>query len=619
MEFVVARGLRLSRSLELLNSARMERTSEGELSNTSDLECWSTGSVRVDRDLHLFDGHVFLDGRFSHSLLQPSTLTRFTKVIESPEQTTGLFCAATLSDGRFTLVTDPLSQYPIYCYRGKNSWAVSNSISLLNAALGGAGISSSKSLIPCLTNMTFGNVFDEYTHFEQISSLPFGCRILASESVEFIKTHRQDEALKYDECIDQAFDTITSHINAIYDSVAMPYVVADVTGGADSRCVLSFLLNSRHRDFGIRCITKAPHPDAIAASSIASKYQLEAGQIPIVSTVPAKYTNDLAVRMNAHISGGGREAASPLGAIAFSNFVHFKGSFGEIGGATPGSDHVQAAMDAGGYSVAGVVNAWIARRKMARALQLMTADAIEQARAHAVAAYQDLEDEGFGPDQIQSEMYLRTRSRNHFGLYSRFENATRILPDILGNRWIAEARRRIPRLIHTKNKVIFDLSFRNNPSLTLMPMAGKAWDRAIMSAEVNSSYKSEIITNETVATDIGPLFRTQHIADDTYKQYKPLSEGTYSPEARARFALAANLASYQSMLQMALDHFGQSDEVWRTFDRNAVEVYVKRQAEDFSSNGVDTAAMGIAASGLVHMMSEGMVPVVNTSVAYSPS
>ena len=226
-------------------------------------------------------------------------------------------------------------------------------------------------------------------------------------------------------------------------------------------------------------------------------------------------------------------------------------------------------------------------------LDLVTREGIELARQALLIEVQSLLDQGVKVDQLLSELYLRTRSRSHFGIQSYCDGLWRTTPDLLNNVWILEARRRLPSSLHFKNKVIFDLIFKNNPQLALEPLASKSWHKSILPLDMVPTAPASIDPGRSsVGLYEGKIFQL-----GLPYRFAPVSSGGMSGD-NSKFALSSHTASFQALLGYFLDVLPSDHEAWLLFDRTACIEYVRREFSDFSTNGLDTNAMGILASGL---------------------
>lgn len=522
--------------------------------------------------------------------------------------------AAVLDMDGVIVVNDQLGQLPVYHYSNGRKWLISNRIQMLDMALRLSGESPSRNMLPSIHNLVFGSVYGNITYVSGVGRLPYGCRYVGTKQLRIIRNPARDtKGITYEECIENAYLHIHKQLEAISRNASPSYSVVDITGGADSRCVLSFLMNSplRGRLRG-RCITRSPNPDAVVAGNLMSKYGVPVSQYPIILQGGGRFQSEISTRMNAAISGGGKDPGAPIPSAAMPWLHHYRGGYGEIGGASPGADYVAAAITDDNFDPVRMSQLWIDRRMQAGSLDLVTREGIELARQALLAEVHSLLDQGMRVDQLLSELYLRTRSRSHFGIQSYCDSLWRTSPDLLNNVWILEARRRLPSSLHFKNKVIFDLIFKNNPQLAMEPMANKSWHKSVLPTGVLPVEPASIDPDRSAVS----LYEAKIFQLGLPYRFAPVSAGG-TPGDSSKFALSSHTASFQALLSYFLDFFSSNHEAWLLFDRGTCSEYTRREFSDFSTNGQDTNAMGILASGLCAFAELEITPRISKIIGMS--
>ena len=531
----------------------------------------------------IFDGQASSNGHFAHALLN-------NEYIESTDS--GVFCFGRVPrTGTAIFETDALGQYPLYFLDTAVGYAVSNNILLLKRALEANGIKPTPSFWPAAENMVFGGVLGGETHYAEIKRIPYGVYLEAAAELRLRPVAPSEPVSRYEDAIRRARHSIAAHIASV---PAQDFSVADVTGGGDSRLVLSFLLESQ-REFAGRCLTQYPHPDGNVAGLLLESFRIPVGPYPVPQS-----PIEASIRLNAGICGGARDVGFGAPRAALTNFVHFRGLFGELGGATPGVDYITEADG----SPEEAVNLLLARRNTARAYELLTREAVEEVRGRLVEHYSDLCAQ-YPLDHVNAEFYLRTRCRTHFGLLAYLDNRSRICPDPLANRWIVEARRLLPGRLHTKNKVIFDLMRQNRPDLLYLPMAGNKWAEEIVPEPESSSWhEMQVITaaSSQLSEMRGPLAKsigTPGIRVD------PVLPAAPAPSARV-YPHDIYIEPFKIALRFVLDNLQPGHDFWTGFDRPSVEAYIQKPVEDFAKSGIDTHAMGILAASAMSALDLGV-------------
>jgi hypothetical protein len=572
----------------------------GEFCGGADSFCFFDGQFS-DRE------HFFHSVRPANSSLMDTVVRAFTTG-EFPSN--GVFCIGrTTGTEQIEICTDWLNQYPVYIWKDRESFAVANNLAMLMEVVPNLG----RSIWASAENLVTGGTLSG-SHVEGVERVPFGYMLRLGETLELMKRpdHEPIEHLSYSQVLETARAEIERHLGAALQAAGDPdiNIVTDITGGSDSRCVLSFLIASGSKlPITGRSLTQYPSPDANIAGLMMERFAIPVARCPVVG-----FSTEKAVRINASLSGGGRDSGTAGYPVLLDNLFHFKGTYGELGGATPGLDYVAAAAEADDYSHAKAVDIFIGRRRSAHALDLITSDALEIIKHRHVGALRNLEQKGYGREQLIAELYLINRCRTHFGLASFVSNKAAIFPDILANRWLVEARRKLPAKLHTKNKVIFDLIVATTGhDMAFMPMADKKWSEIVVPAERGPALKAmQVINNgsDNLSKLSGPLYAAERIADPA-----PLASSYLkTPPARTASPVSAqalHIGPYQAILKELIVNVDASNEIWKVYDRNGIEAAVKKAPENFGTNGVEINAMGIVAAGMFWKLGLGLQPTVH--------
>jgi hypothetical protein len=638
MDFVVTKNLSIATILAKLQSDCTNQAVRNfqfhkrnciELFVNDDFFAHQSGDRNVN-DILLFDGHMAIQDRFHH-YLRPEPAERLRNDIQSvldsgcQNVVGGIYCLGKINHaGQMILVTDALSQYPVYYLSEGAGIIVSNNIRMIRTIMAMHGISETKSLYPCIENIVFGGAIGEKTHITEIQRVPFAHGLHLTDDLQFFSHDdaAAGEALSYEQVLEKAEYAIVSYIKAIEGKIAdADTIVSDITGGADSRATLCFLLNSglKHRISG-RCIVSYPHPDANVAGYIMQRFGIPVAHFPVIQGRKPMVSTEIGIRQNAGLFGGARNPQPFSPPIAFQDLIHYRGSFGELGGATPGEDYIGEASKPGKNFLDAAVNSFILKRQSVGALDLVTEEAIHHVRQEMTTMYSSLMDQGYEAEQLRAEAYLRTRCRTHFGMNSVLLNKTKIVPDVLANRWIVAARRKLPAHLHSKNKVIFDLILRNGKKeFVFMPMAQKNWAESIVSRDHRKdlknmqqiTFKSGPLSNLNSGLFIPLCFKVPELDD-----FSQLVEGNAAPvNAKSRFPAERNIISFQNITSYLLDSFDPASDIWRFFNRAAMGDYATRSKQDFPTSGVAATAMGRVACGLLWLLDKDIPVVVNKMIS----
>lgn len=553
------------------------------------------GPSQSDR-FFCFDGGTSVNEQYFHSHLglnSPAALAAALARREFPDA--GIYCLLSvgLGDEQDVYVAiDWLCQYPLYLWREGRRFALSNNVKMLERLTGAV-----RSPLPAIENMVTGGVSERHVHLESTCQIPFGRDVHIHQGALSLVPRNLDvpTSFSYSDCLENLRKSISEHVAAalgINDDID-PYIICDLTGGADSRAVLAMVLDhAKGLPVHIRTMGRYPNPDVNVAALIKYRYGLQNGRFPSMAA-----PMDLAVRFNGLLSGGGREAGATLSPTGFSNLIHFKGCYGEIGGATPGYDFIAEALSAGA-GLCRAVDILFDRRKRAGAINFITKDALDLVRKTLIEEYQELIDAGYSTGSLFSERYLRARSRTHFGLLSFAENKSKILPDVLANRWLIECARRLPDSQRSHNKVIYDLiRFSSHGEMAFLPMAGKKWNpNVIAGLDIDLLTAMQVIDSNTpaLAPVDEPIYTSVSISPQLAKDYKAIVDAVRGvPSITPQLA---NLQGHRNTAKVLSELINSNSLIWDYFDKDKLGLELERPSESFRMDGIDVNAIGIFSS-----------------------
>ena len=635
MDFVVTKNLSIENILiKLQSDCANQAVRNFQLHKRNSVELFvnddffvSQGDDRNVNDILLFDGHMAIQDRFHH-YLRPEPPERLRKdiqtVLDSRWQNVvgGIFCLGKIDQaGQMILFTDVLSQYPVYYLSDGAQIIISNNIRMIRTVMALHGLSETKSLYPCIENIVFGGSIGEKTHIMEIQRVPFAHGLRLTADLQFFPyddAAAAGEALSYEQMLDEAEHAIASYIKAVEGKITdADTIVSDITGGTDSRATLSFLLNSRlkHRISG-RCIVSYPNPDANVAGYIMQRFGIPVGHFPVIQGRKPIVGTEIGIRQNAGLFGGARDPQPFSPPVAFQDLIHYRGAFGELGGATPGGDYMGEALKTGKNFLDAAVNLFIRQRQRVGALDLVTKEAIHHVQQEMITMFSSLMDQGYETEQLRAEAYLRTRCRTHFGMNSVLLNKAKIVPDVLANKWLVAARRKLPAYLHSNNKIIFDLILRNGKKdVAFMPMAQKKWSESI----VPRHHRKDLKNMQKITFKSGPLsdlnsglfiplcFQVPEL--DDFSQV--VDEHDVPVNAKSRFPAERNIISFQNITSYLLDSLDHTSDIWRFFNRTAMGDYATKSKQDFQTSGIAATAMGRAACGLLWLLDKDVPVIVN--------
>lgn len=178
-----------------------------------------------------------------------------------------------------TLLNDPLSLYPVYWFENERYAALSNVPIWMETILGEAGVVVERDGLLAGYDLAIGTGAFGVTGWSEFHLIPFGNSATMTQAGLDLEEVRSldrffvtDKSL--DELIDKSADEIQENVKAIAGS-HYENKVSDITGGMDSRLVLSAIFSQGLRDeFLYHTNGEHPVPDANCALSIMERFEL---------------------------------------------------------------------------------------------------------------------------------------------------------------------------------------------------------------------------------------------------------------------------------------------------------------------------------------------------------
>lgn len=178
-----------------------------------------------------------------------------------------------------TLLNDPLSLYPVYWFENERYAALSNVPIWMETILGEAGVVVDRDGLLAGYDLAIGTGAFGVTGWSEFHLIPFGTSATMTQAGLNLQEVRSldrffvtDKSL--DELIDKSADEIQENVKAIAGS-HYENKVSDITGGMDSRLVLSAIFSQDLKgEFLYHTNGEYPVPDANCALSIIERFEL---------------------------------------------------------------------------------------------------------------------------------------------------------------------------------------------------------------------------------------------------------------------------------------------------------------------------------------------------------
>lgn len=373
------------------------------------------------------------------------------------------------ADGSADISTDPLGQYPLYIYNQRNVFCVSNNIYLLVEALKRNEIYLKRSIDVFGYFVTQGSGALDCTGYDEVKLLEVGSRISVTKDLRLTLEKVDAPSLLYSdrpyrELLDEAASEILGNVRALSGG-DFRFRICDLTGGMDSRTVLAAILNLGERDrFMFHTTGGRDSPDVNVAEFLRQEFGLASARGKVATLMPASPFEELC-RTVARV-GGLFSMNYVVGRYdeENSNDLSFGGGMGEL------MRHFWPSRPAGGELNTPLQSIVSTMQKRSGVLRKTVAH--RQQRDIAQFGI-DAVSSGIRPEHTGHFLYLKARTRYHFGVW-----------------WAASARRKfhplyspsaikaafaLPDEERINNRVGFDLMNLLCPRLTDIPFAENSW------------------------------------------------------------------------------------------------------------------------------------------------
>lgn len=585
------------------------RTEKIEEVKTKNFNCLLFGSdvlIGIEK-IGFWDGQFSIDNTFyHHSLDKKPTLEDLELLAKGNAIPNGIFCSLVIntSEDSFTFSRDSLSHYPVFYYSVGDQYILSNNIRMISAVLGGL----KKTPIAALENCLFGGYFSG-SPYENVSKLDFGKCVKGAKRMTLFQPKNRFTAKTYDEALRNAQKSITKHIDAVFNSCPDFKFVTDVTGGVDSRAILSFLLGpNKGREFTGRSLGAYPNPDANVAGYLLQKYNIPISDFPIQHK-PLEQK----LRESADL-GGAIQADICHDSINIKNLVHFSGAFGELVGYVTNDPTSYITSDPVVNTIMQrvkntfqffkgpklspppfkkYVKAISSRRINSKIVELISDKGIDLIENSYTDQIKELFNDGVPVNNLFQECYTQIRSTNHSGVQAMIRNRTRITPVPLANSWLLSSRDQLDANLSKHRKVLFDLIQMNCEELLWEPMANKKWSEELIPSDYDNQFKNLEVIN----------FSSKNLSHFSNKLFNAVSIETPTPvdsiipkknkEESAALIHSAKIGTYQGLGNVILDTLDENHEIWDFWNRKKVIEYTVREPSDFRKDGLDIEILGL--------------------------
>lgn len=178
-----------------------------------------------------------------------------------------------------TLLNDPLSLYPVYWFENERYAALSNVPIWMETILGEVGVVVERDGLLAGYDLAIGTGAFGVTGWSEFHLIPFGNSATMTQSgLDLEEVRSLDRFFVTDKSLDELIENSAAEIQENVKAIAGSHYenkVSDITGGMDSRLVLSAIFSQGLKDeFLYHTNGEHPVPDANCALSIMERFGL---------------------------------------------------------------------------------------------------------------------------------------------------------------------------------------------------------------------------------------------------------------------------------------------------------------------------------------------------------
>lgn len=178
-----------------------------------------------------------------------------------------------------TLLNDPLSLYPVYWFENERYAALSNVPIWMETILGEAGVVVERDGLLAGYDLAIGTGAFGVTGWSEFHLIPFGnSATMTQAGLDLEEVRSLDRFFVTDKSLDELIEKSAAEIQENVKAIAGSHYenkVSDITGGMDSRLVLSAIFSQGLKDeFLYHTNGEHPVPDANCALSIMERFGL---------------------------------------------------------------------------------------------------------------------------------------------------------------------------------------------------------------------------------------------------------------------------------------------------------------------------------------------------------
>lgn len=388
----------------------------------------------------------------------------------------GVFGLLSWNEDSWEVTLDRLAQYAIFVWREGEDYLISNSLELMVQVLRLNRILAKKSTKNATDALIYGTSFGGATGYEGISlyrstQLFFKEGALHFEDCDFLVRLYEKNNASYEQSLAETVSFLKKAANNLTPDKVGGMLLSDLTGGVDSRLVVSLLMCSplSSEEINVFCLGSDARADKIVADYLVEKYGFKPGTFYSAKSPEGASPADSIERGVRRFHGMKLADFGDFGDGRIVGQTKVTGYYGELTRLfynfeeNPNNVLVDNLVAIGGVK------------------KYFNTDAIQGFRGRVGDFLDRMDQLGIDFEDKLNALYLLNRNKAHFGMSAYLADRTRQAFHPLCSSLFTKLSGKLSREDRAANRVAFDVISGLCEKLLCEPMAEKVWSRRLFS------------------------------------------------------------------------------------------------------------------------------------------
>ncbi|WP_123637307.1 hypothetical protein [Marinimicrobium koreense] len=441
-----------------------------------------TGEYKTFKSTHMTFGGARLteDSFLAHWNFQKASDEEVYKHYENrlTDFSLGAFGLLAWTESEWEVALDQLAQYAVFIWREGDDYLISNSLELMIQVLKLHRVVVRKSPENAVEALLYGTSFGGATGYVGVrlcctTSLVYSEGQLRGDDYDFLNKLYASDSQTYDELLDKTVTFLKSAARNLNPDKVGGKILSDLTGGVDSRMVMSLLMCSSlpTEELEVFCLGSDARADKIVADYLVEKYGFKPGVFYNAKSPEGVSPADSIERGVRRFHGMKLADFGDFGDGRIIGQTKLTGYYGELTRLfydfEPGANEALADRL---VSAAGVQ-------------QYFTREVMHGFKRKVCGFLERIDALGVGFEDKLNALYLLNRNKVHFGMSAYLADNTRQAFHPLCSSLFTKLSGKLSREDRSVNRVAFDVIDGLSKNLLCEPMAEKVWAQELFDTE----------------------------------------------------------------------------------------------------------------------------------------